>query len=48
MVIIFRDFLVFDQDFLSPQLKRSLIISKKHIYELPHNLRQISENPKTS
>ena len=39
MVIIFRDFLMFDQIFLSPQIKRSVIINNKHgIYELPHGL----------
>ena len=37
IVIIFWDFLIFDQIFLSPQVKRSVIISNKHgIYELPH------------
>ena len=30
MVIIFWDFLMFDQIFLSPQVKRSVIISNKH------------------
>ena len=39
MVIIFLEFLMFDQIFLSPQIKRSVIISNKHgIYELPHEL----------
>ena len=39
IVIIFWDFLIFDQIFLSPQVKRSVIISNKHgIYELPHEL----------
>ena len=37
MVIIFWDFLMYDQIFLSPQLKWSVIISNKNgIYELPH------------
>ena len=30
MVIIFRDFLTFDQLLLTPQEKRGLIISNKH------------------
>ena len=30
LVIIFWDFLMFDQIFLSPQVKRSSIISNKH------------------
>ena len=39
MVIIFRDILLFEQIFLSPQVKRSVVISNKHdIYELPHEL----------
>ena len=39
MVVIFWDFLMFDQIFLSPQVKRSVIISNKRgIYELPHKL----------
>ena len=39
MVIIFWEILVFYQIFLSPQLKRSVIISNKHgIYKLPHKL----------
>ena len=39
MVILFRDFLMFDQIFLSLQVKRSVIINNKHsIYELPHGL----------
>ena len=34
--MMFWDLLMFDQIFLSPQVKRSLIISNKHaIYELP-------------
>ena len=38
MVIIFWDFLMFDQIFLS-QVKRALIISNKYgTYELPHEL----------
>ena len=37
--IIFLDFLMFHQIFLSPQVKRSAIISNKHgINELPHEL----------
>ena len=37
MVIIFWERLMFDKIFLSPQVKRSVIISNKHdIYELPH------------
>ena len=37
MVIIFWDFLMFDQTFLSPQVKQSAIISNKHgIIDLPH------------
>ena len=39
MVIIFWNFLLFDQIFLSPQVKRSLVISDKYgIYELPREL----------
>ena len=39
LVIIFCDFLMFYQIFLSPQVKRIVIISNKHgIYELPHEL----------
>ena len=40
MVIIFSDFLMFDQIFLSPQVKLvSVITSNKHgIYMLPHEL----------
>ena len=35
---------MFEQIFLSPQMKRSVIISKKHvIYELPHEL-QTTQN----
>ena len=30
MDIIFRDFFMFDQIFLSPQVKQSVIINKKH------------------
>ena len=38
--IIFWDFLMFYQIFLSPQEKQWAIISYKHgIYELPHDLR---------
>ena len=40
LVIIFWDMLMFYQIFLSPQLKRIVIIRNKHgIYELPNNLR---------
>ena len=40
LVIIFGDMLMFYQIFLSPQLKRIVIISNKHgIYELPNDLR---------
>ena len=39
LVIIFWDFLMFYQIFLSPQEKRIVIISNKRgIYELPHEL----------
>ena len=39
MFITFWDFLMVEQIFLSPQVKRSVIISNKHgIYELPHEL----------
>ena len=39
LVIIFWDFLMFYQIFLSPQVKRIVIISNKHgIYELPYEL----------
>ena len=39
MVIIFLVFLMFDQIFLSAQVKRSVIKSNKHnIYELSHEL----------
>ena len=39
MFITFRDFLMVEQIFFSPQLKRSVIISNKYgIYELPHGL----------
>ena len=39
MGIIFWDFLMFYQIFLSPHVKWSVIISNKHgIYELPHEL----------
>ena len=38
LVIIFWDFLMFDQVFLSPQVKRSSIISNKHgIFDFPHD-----------
>ena len=37
--IIFRDFSMFYQIFLSPQVKRWAIITYEHgIYELPHEL----------
>ena len=44
MVIIFGNFLMFDQIFYSPQVKRSVIISNKHgmhvlPYKLPNSLR---------
>ena len=32
MLITFRDFLMADQIFLSPQVKRSVIISNKVVY----------------
>ena len=39
MVIIFWDFLMSDQIFLSSQVKQSLVISNKYgIYEFPHKL----------
>ena len=39
MVTIFRDFLMFYQIFLSPQVEQSAIISNKHgIYDLLHKL----------
>ena len=39
LVIIFSDILMFDKIFVSPQVKRIVIISNKHgIYELPHEL----------
>ena len=39
MEIILWDFLMFYQVFLSPQVKRSAIISNKEgVYELPHEL----------
>ena len=39
LVIIFGNFLIFYQIFLSPQVKRIVIISNKHgIYELPQEL----------
>ena len=54
MVIIFSNFLMFDQIFLSPQVNGSVIVSNNHgIYELPHefpkdlrllgNIRKISK-----
>ena len=39
ILVIFRDMLMFDEVFVSPQVKRIVIISNKHgIYELPHEL----------
>ena len=39
MEIILWDFLMFYQIFISPQVKRSAIISNKQgVYELPHEL----------
>ena len=39
LVIIFWDILIFDKIFVSPQVKRIVIISNKNgIYELPHEL----------
>ena len=39
MFLIFRDFLMVEQFFLSPQVKRSAIITYKHgIYQLSHEL----------
>ena len=39
MDIVFEDFLILYQNFFSPQVKRSVIISNKQsIYELPHEL----------
>ena len=39
MFIIFSDFLMVEQIFLSPQVKRRLIISNKYgMFELPHEL----------
>ena len=39
MEVILWDFLMFYQTFLSPQAKRSTIISNKQgVYELPHEL----------
>ena len=47
LVIIFRDFLMFYQIFLSPQVKQIMIISKKHgICQLPHKKKW--RNPKES
>ena len=51
LIIIFWDFLIFIQIFLSPQVKQSVINSNKHdIYELPYYLPndlrlRILENP---
>ena len=37
MLIIFGDFQIFNQIFLSPNTKESVIIGNKHgMYELPH------------
>ena len=39
MVVIFWDFLMFNQILFSPQVKRSVIINNGHgMYELPHKL----------
>ena len=39
LVIIFSDFFMFDEIFLSPQVKRVVINNNKHgIQELPHEL----------
>ena len=39
LAIIFWDILMFGKIFVSPQVKRFVIISNKHgIYELPHEL----------
>ena len=38
MVIIFRDFLMIDQIFLSPQVKQSVIINKKHGMYVLHSV----------
>ena len=39
MEILFWDFLLFYQIFLSPKVKQSMIISNKQgVYELPHEL----------
>ena len=39
LVVIFYDFLMFYQIFLSPQVKRLVIISNKHCkYDYPHQL----------
>ena len=58
MVKTFLDFLMFDQIFLSPQVKRGVIISNKHVIskipnESPNDLgssdiRKFQENLKTS
>ena len=60
MLIIFWEFLKFDQIFLQSQVKRTVIINNKQgiyklPYELPNDLRlsilrnqEISENVKTS
>ena len=43
--IIFLDFLMFYQIFLSPQVKRCAIITYKHgIYELPQEIRKYKES----
>lgn len=48
-IILFWDTLIFYEVILSPQLKRSVIISNKHnIYELPHELPSSSQNLNTS
>ena len=44
LVILFRDFVMFYQVFLSPQVKQCVIISNKHgVYELLHELPHDSE-----
>ena len=48
MFIIFLDFSMFYQIFLSPQVKRGVIITFKHgLYELPHELLSDLENYET-
>ena len=41
LFIIIWDFLTVEQTFLTPQMKRSMIISNRHcIYKLPNNLKK--------